>query len=67
MKHLTWEEIKDELLACQQDCYEVNGMNTCKNCGTDFIELIKDVEWLLDQPKRDADDLISKIGGRTLQ
>ena len=50
----SWEALKKVLLATQAQFEDRNGLDYCKNCGTDFRELIKDIDLLFQQQKEES-------------
>ena len=63
---LNWEDLKTEMEQISQDCIQ-RGSEYCPCCLTHMGQLIKDLDWLFKQRERDADDLIKRLNGRTLQ
>lgn len=48
---LTWEQLKLILHVNQRYLEDQNGLDHCKNCGTDFTWLIKQIEGLVKKVK----------------
>lgn len=47
-KGRSWEEIKNDLLLKYHYIQDHNGLNECKNCDTNFFELVYEIEKIID-------------------